>query len=174
MLVWNVFIKNRRVNGRLPEPFRKVPSRSGKVAEPSGKVPGWLGKVPEPFRKVPRPFSKADGTTGKPPQPSRKVRERTVKAGDQTPRPSGSVNHHRGTDRANGAWLRLVRRFQSTILRLKNEQVRHCGMTLLILEAMKILAVYPIAICLVWVELHFHHTSLLVCIIFGFPDRFWR
>ena len=46
-----MFIKNRQVNYRLPEPFRKVP----------------------------RTFSKAYGTTRNPPQPSRKVRERTVK-----------------------------------------------------------------------------------------------
>ena len=102
---------------------------------------------------------------------SYKKRGLTMPNVESWPPPTHGVNRDSGTDRANGGWLRrLVRQFQSTILRLKNEQVRHGGMTLLILKSVKVLAVYPIAIRLVWFELHFHHTSLLVSIVFGLPD----
>ena len=59
----------------------------------------------------------------------------------------------------------------SLILRPKDEQVGHCGMALLIFEAVKVLAIYPVAIRLVWFELHFQHAGLVISFVFGLPNR---
>src|SRR5207249_11079184 len=60
----------------------------------------------------------------------------------------------------------------SLTLSLEHEQVRHCGTPLLILETVKFLTVYPIAIRFVWFKLHFQHASLLVGFVSRLADRF--
>src|ERR1051326_2335614 len=58
------------------------------------------------------------------------------------------------------------------VLRPEREQIGHSGMALLVLEAVKVLAVYPIAIGPAWLQLYLYHARLVVSVVFWLPDGF--
>jgi len=55
----------------------------------------------------------------------------------------------------------------STTLRLENKQVWNRRMPLLVSEVVKLLAIQPETVRLIWLKLDFQHTRLLVCFVAG-------
>ena len=62
---------------------------------------------------------------------------------------------------------------ESTVTGLESEQIGNGRMILPVAKAMEVLAVYPPALGLAWLQFYFHDTGLMVGLVVRRAQRFW-